>query len=155
MQTTECDFRFYEFQSKFYKKLHSCISVTTNNFAFHLCNVHLSRCCEKTNNAPIMSTASSTSIYQQEKWKGRSVYSYRIISLADISHLLNKTLARRFPKINSLLASTIKGQQTTVCVPRFGNRWLRPIHFHLSTWHRVFTKAAFTHMVAICKDTSS
>lgn len=65
------------------------------------------------------------------------------------------TVAGSFPKINSLLASTIKGQQTIVHALRCGNRWLHLMHFHLSAWHRVFTKAAFSHMVAICKDISN
>ena len=45
------------------------------------------------------------------------------------------TVAGHFPKINSLFASTIKSPQTIVYAPRFGNRWLNLMHFHLSAWH--------------------
>lgn len=55
----------------------------------------------------------------------------------------------------SICLNNKKGQQTTVHALRYGNRWLHLMHFHLSAWHRVFTKAAFTHMAAICKDVSN
>lgn len=48
--------------------IQNCILVpcVTNNFAFCFYNVHLSPRSEETNDAPIMSTTSSTYIYHQE-----------------------------------------------------------------------------------------
>lgn len=131
------------------------LNITTLNFTFY--NVHLSPLSEETNDcvnnflllylSPEVMTWKMCLLIQKLKWEYHFLGRHQSFSEQN-------TVAGSFPKINSPFASTIKSPQTIVYAPRFGNRWLNLMHFHLNAWHQVFTKAAFTHMVAICKDIS-
>lgn len=133
------------FSSADSKKLH--FSDLYDNFAFYFCSVH---CLPKQMMLPLCQQLPELLFITRNNDKEEGIpFPWQTSVIYRTKHCCRKFSQNKFS-----ICLNNKGPTKQLCTPWGSETDGCIMDFHLSAWHRVFTRAAFKHMVAICKDIS-